>query len=94
MDSGLARFVVLIVLFFLMTGDLAGMVKHLFEESSTPSGGGYAGKTRAKHQQRTPDTVAAETETAAAGKTDGFSSDGQAPPDHDAESFGKQFSRV
>jgi len=32
MDSGLARFAVLIVLFFLLTGDLAGMVKHMFEE--------------------------------------------------------------
>lgn len=31
MESGLARFVVLIVLFFLMTGDLAGLIKHMFE---------------------------------------------------------------
>jgi len=38
MDSGLARFAVLIVLFFLLTGDLAGMVKHMFEEA------GYGGK--------------------------------------------------
>lgn len=33
MDSGLARFAVLVVLFFLLTGDLAGIVRHMFEES-------------------------------------------------------------
>ncbi|XP_015379505.1 PREDICTED: uncharacterized protein LOC107173467 [Diuraphis noxia] len=49
MDSGLARFAVLIVLFFLLTGDLAGMVKHMFEEA------GYGGKQHNSHyhpQQR------------------------------------------
>jgi len=44
MDSGLARFAVLIVLFFLLTGDLAGMVKHMFEE--------YSGKQHNLHQQQ------------------------------------------
>ncbi|XP_022175585.1 uncharacterized protein LOC111037361 [Myzus persicae] len=44
MDSGLARFAVLIVLFFLLTGDLAGMVKHMFEE--------YGGKQHGNHHQR------------------------------------------
>lgn len=40
MDSGLARFVVLVALFFLLTGDLAGMVKHVFEETVHGGGGG------------------------------------------------------
>lgn len=44
MDTGLTRFVVLVVLFFLLTGDLAGMVKHVLEEA------GY-GKQTARHQR-------------------------------------------
>lgn len=47
MDSGLARFAVLIVLFFMLTGDLAGIVRQLYEESS-----GYGGGKQQQQQQQ------------------------------------------
>lgn len=62
MDSGLARFALLIVLFFLLTGDLAGMLKHLFEEAA---GGG--GRTVAEEAKAADKGTAA----AAAGPLDG-----------------------
>lgn len=52
MDSGLARFVVLVVLFFLLTGDLAGMVKHVFEEVG--HGGGSGGGKRQENRPTGP----------------------------------------
>lgn len=48
MDSGLARFAVLILLFFVMTGDLAGIVRQLYDETS-----GY-GSSKQQQQQQAP----------------------------------------
>jgi len=78
MDAGLARFAVLVVLFFLMTGDLAGMVRHLFEESA----GGYGG---GKTPAAAATAVDANAATRTADKRDGAGTDGA-----DAEeAFGK-----
>ncbi|XP_025190286.1 uncharacterized protein LOC112590901 [Melanaphis sacchari] len=94
MDSGLARFAVLIVLFFLLTGDLAGMVKHMFEEA------GYGGKQHSHQQpqrnrQQSPEKSAreanarpAKTATAA-----GLYGIGSGPDDDpDMETFAKSYS--
>lgn len=75
MDSGLTRFVVLIVLFFLLTGDLAGMVKHVFEEA------GY-GK---QPQRSAAGNARSKTEAAAAETT----ANPAAAADPDLEAFGK-----
>lgn len=96
MDSGLARFAVLIVLFFLLTGDLAGMVKHMFEES------GYGGKQQQQQQQqrnrqqspaksaRGSDVRPAKAATAKG--LDGIDSGPDEDPD--MEAFGEQSSEV
>lgn len=91
MDSGLARFAVLIVLFFLLTGDLAGMVKHMFEES------GYGGKQQQQQQrnrQQSPATKSARggdvrpAKAATAKGLDGIDSGSDEDPD--MEAFGEQ----
>ncbi|KAF0773175.1 Uncharacterized protein FWK35_00016608 [Aphis craccivora] len=94
MDSGLARFAVLIVLFFLLTGDLAGMVKHMFEES------GYGGKQQQQQQQRnrqqSPATKSARggdvrpAKAATAKGLDGIDSGSDEDPD--MEAFAKSYS--
>jgi len=81
MDSGLARFVVLVVLFFLLTGDLTGMVRHLFEESA----GGFDDKTGQQEQQRP-----AQRRTRAAVADKGSSASDGDGPDPDLEAFGKR----
>ncbi|XP_050435996.1 uncharacterized protein LOC126842849 [Adelges cooleyi] len=58
MDSGLARFALLIVLFFLLTGDLAGILKHLFDES------GYGKPTDIASPVNTQRTAADDQDTA------------------------------
>jgi len=91
MDSGLARFAVLIVLFFLLTGDLAGMVKHMFEE--------YGGKQHGLHQQQqrnrqqSPEKSAREGNARPA-KTATAAGLGGAGPDEDPdmEAFAKSYS--
>lgn len=75
MDSGLARFAVLIVLFFLLTGDLTGMVKHLFQEA------GYGGK----QQHKTPGTEV-KPQSMDKGSTD---AEGSEQTDSDLQAFGK-----
>jgi len=94
MDSGLARFAVLIVLFFLLTGDLAGMVKHMFEEA------GYGGKQHShqRNRQQSPATsedegnarsakaaTAAGPEELGGGRSDGRDEE----PDEDIEALGE-----
>lgn len=98
MDSGLARFAVLIVLFFILTGDLAGLVRQLYEESS-----GYGGS---KQKQQTPvpskgngarvvmadkGSVAMAGGTASTSKSipESDSAEGEGT-DPDIEAFGKQ----
>ncbi|CAH1716199.1 unnamed protein product [Aphis gossypii] len=93
MDSGLARFAVLIVLFFLLTGDLAGMVKHMFEES------GYGGKQQQQQQRSRQQSPATKSErggevrpakaTTAKG-LDGI--DSSSDEDPDMEAFAKSYS--
>lgn len=90
MDSGLARFAVLIVLFFLLTGDLAGIVKHMFEES------GYGGKHQQQQQrnrQQSPAKSARESDVrppkvATAKGLDDIDSDPDEDPD--METFGEK----
>lgn len=100
MDSGLARFAVLIVLFFLLTGDLAGMVKHMFEEA------GYGGKQhnnqhhrhqQQRNRQQSPEKSAGEgfarsakPPVAAAGPDDIGGDGPTADDDPDMEAFGEQ----
>ncbi|XP_025413016.1 uncharacterized protein LOC112685374 [Sipha flava] len=81
MDSGLTRFVVLVVLFFLLTGDLAGMVRHVFEEA------GY-GKQSQRHQRSAAagDRDATATTEAAAATAN------PAAADPDLEAFAKSYS--
>lgn len=81
MDSGLTRFVVLIVLFFLLTGDLAGMVKNAFEDA------GY-GKQSQRHRR-----PAAADDRGASARKDAAPTATAANPaaaaDPDLEAFGK-----
>lgn len=78
MDSGLARFAVLVVLFFLLTGDLAGIVKHLYEDAAG------LGAQRQRHQ-RQHQTVTAEE------ARESPSADGDPGTDPEIEGFGKLF---
>jgi len=100
MDSGLARFAVLIVLFFLLTGDLAGMVKHMFEEY----GGKQHNDQHHRHQQQqqrnrqqSPEKSAGggiarspKPPGAAAGPDDIGAGGPTADEDPDMEAFGEQ----
>lgn len=90
MDSGLARFAMLIVLFFLLTGDLTGMVKHLFEEA------GYAVGGKQHQQQRTENRQQRNTETdgGLAMDAEGPTPDGDGATDPDLEAFGKSSNRI
>jgi len=89
MDSGLARFAVLVVLFFLLTGDLAGMVKHMFEES------GYGGKQQQRNRQQSPAKPArgSDVRPAKAATAKGLDGIDSGPDeDPDMEAFGEQSS--
>lgn len=94
MDSGLARFAVLVVLFFLLTGDLTGMVKHLFEEA----GYAFGDKQQQQHQhQQRPvnrqQRKAEETDGGLALDGGGPTANGEgAATDPDLEAFGKNSS--
>ncbi|VVC35990.1 Hypothetical protein CINCED_3A021325 [Cinara cedri] len=81
MDSGLARFAVLIVLFFLLTGDLSGMIKHLYEDAAGLGG---------KQQRRADDGGTHEAAMAKAEAATEDSADGGSDPD--IEGFAKSYS--
>jgi len=106
MDSGLARFAVLIVLFFLLTGDLAGMVKHMFEEYGGKQHSNHRQPQQQRHRQQSPGKSAGEgvsrsakpaPSAAAAGSLDdivrggGPKADGKEDDDPDMEAFGEQW---
>jgi len=100
MDSGLARFAVLIVLFFLLTGDLAGMVKHIFEEYGKKQHGSQHQPHQHQQQrnrQQSPEKSAGEgiarspkPPVAAADPDDIGAGGPTADEDPDLEAFGEQ----
>lgn len=86
MDSGLARFAVLVVLFFLLTGDLAGIVKHLYEDA--------AGLGAEHRQQRRANGGGGDGshKTVTAGEArESSSADGDPGTDPEIEGFGKLY---
>lgn len=102
MDSGLARFAVLIVLFFLLTGDLAGMVKHIFEEYGKKQHGSQHQPHQHQQQrnrQQSPEKSAGEgiarspkPPVAAADPDDIGAGGPTADEDPDLEAFAKSYS--
>lgn len=82
MDSGLARFAVLVVLFFLLTGDLASLVRHMYEDS------GY-GAEHARKTTAPPATRAAHGRSLAVDRGLEAENEAEDEADPDVEAFGK-----